>query len=261
VTGHDVRDLTGPGTTEERWRSSGLLAALPRALPDELRPAGRVVVVAPHPDDETLGAGATLAAWAATGDLPVTVVAVTDGEGSHPGSPTLRPAELAERRHTERHRALAALGLADATMVRAGLPDGGVAGHRGVLTDLLDELLRPGDTLLAPLPGDGHPDHDAVAGVADEVAARHGVTRWHYAVWLWHWAEPDAGDREERGVPRDGAVAVSLPEAAQRAKRDAVACFTTQVQPLSADPRDAAILPPEVLARLLREIEVLWRTT
>jgi LmbE family N-acetylglucosaminyl deacetylase len=257
VTGHDVggRDLTGLGTAEERWRSSGLLAALPRVTPAELRPAGRVVVVAPHPDDETLGAGGTLAAWAAAADLPVTVVAVTDGEGSHPGSPTLRPEELAGRRHEERRRALAALGLPDAAVVRAGLPDGGVAGHRGVLTDLLDGLLRPGDTLLAPVPGDGHPDHDALAEVADDVAARHGVARWHYAVWLWHWAEPD-----DPSVPREGAVAVTLPEAAQRVKRDAVACFTTQVAPLSADPRDAAILPPEVLARLLRDVEVLWRT-
>ena len=262
MTGHDVgrRDLTGLGTAEERWQSSGLLAALPRVTPEELRPAGRVVVVAPHPDDETLGAGGTLAAWAATG-LPVTVVAVTDGEASHPGSPTLRPDELAGRRHAERRRALAALGLPEAAVVRAGLPDGGVAGHRGALADLLDDLVHPGDTLLAPVPGDGHPDHDAVAEVADDAAARHGLARWHYAVWLWHWAEPDAGDLEGCGAPREGAVAVTLPEAAQRAKRDAVACFTTQVAPLSADPRDAAILPPEVLARLLRDVEVLWRTT
>jgi LmbE family N-acetylglucosaminyl deacetylase len=264
VTTHDLtgtaRDLTGPGTSEERWRSSGLLAALPRLTPPELQPPGRAVVVAPHPDDETLGVGGTLATWAADADLPVTVVAVTDGEGSHPGSPTLRPAELAERRHEERRRALAALGLRDAVVVRAGLPDGDVAGHRGVLADLLDDLLRPGDTLLAPLPGDGHPDHDAVAEVADAVAAHHDVARWHYAVWLWHWAEPDAGGVHDRGVPREGAVAVALPAAALQAKRDAVACFTTQVEPLSADPRDAAILPPEVLARLLRDVEVLWRT-
>ena len=257
MTGYDVggRDLTGPGTTEQRWRSSGLLAALPRLAPEELRPAGRVVVVAPHPDDETLGAGGTLAAWAAAADLSVTVVAVTDGEGSHPDSPTLGREELAERRHEERRRALAALGLRDAAVVRAGLPDGGVAGHRGVLADLLDDVLRPGDTLLAPVPGDGHPDHDAAAEVADDVAARRGLARWHYAIWLWHWAEPD-----HPAVAGDGAVAVPLPEAAQRAKRDAVACFTTQVEPLSDDPRDAAILPPEVLARLLREVEVLWRT-
>ncbi len=254
-----ARDLTGTGTAESRWRASPLLAALPRVAPAELRPAGRVVVVAPHPDDETLGAGGTLAAWAASG-VPVTVVAVTDGEASHPGSPTLGPDELAARRHEERRRALAALGLGDAEVVRAGLPDGDVAGHRPALVAALDRVLRPGDTLLAPVPGDGHPDHDAVAAVADEAAARHGVARWHYAVWLWHWAEPDGSDIDSLGLPRGGAVAVTLPGSAQRAKRDAVACFTTQVEPLSPDPRDAAVLPPEVLERLLRDVEVLWRT-
>jgi LmbE family N-acetylglucosaminyl deacetylase len=251
------RDLTGTGTAESRWRSSAFLAALPRVAPADLRPAGRVVVVAPHPDDETLGVGGTLAAWAADGEPDVAVVAVTDGEGSHPGSPTLSPEDLAVRRHDERRRALAALGLGEATVVRAGLPDGGVAGHRGALADVLDDVLRPGDTVLAPVPGDGHPDHDVVAEVAAEAAARRGTAPWRYAVWLWHWAEPEAGPRG--AVPRDGPIAVTLPPAARRAKQDAVACFTTQVRPLSADPHDAAILPPEVLARSLREVEVLWR--
>jgi LmbE family N-acetylglucosaminyl deacetylase len=261
-----ARDLTGPGTAESHWRTSPFLTSLPRVAPADLRPAGRVVVVAPHPDDETLGAGGTLAAWAGAVDLEVTVVAVTDGEGSHPGSPTLRPEELAVRRHDERRRALAVLGLDDPTagdaaersstvaIVRAGLPDGGVAGHRGALAEVLDAVLTPGATVLAPVPGDGHPDHDVVAEVAGEVAARRGVALWCYAVWLWHWADPGT-DR-----PADGAVAVAVPDAARRAKQDAVACFTTQVRPLSPDPRDAAILPPDVLARLLREVEVLWGT-
>ena len=35
--------------------------------------------------------------------------------------------------------------------------------------------------------------------------------------------------------------------------------YRTQVQPLSDDPADAAILPPEVLERLLRDTEtVFW---
>jgi LmbE family N-acetylglucosaminyl deacetylase len=249
-----ARDLTGPGTDESRWRSSARFAALPRVDPSARRPPGRVVVLAPHPDDETLGAGGTLAAWAADG-LPVLVVAVTDGEGSHPGSPTLTPAELADRRHDERRRALAALGLPGATVLRAGLPDGDVAAHRDRLRTYLFRVVEPGDTVLAPVPGDGHPDHDAVAEVARDAATHRGAAVWRYAVWLWHWAAPD-----DPAVPLDGAVAVTLPEHALRAKRAAVDAFTTQIAPLSGDPRDAAVLPPPVLARLLREVEVLWTT-
>ena len=248
------RDLTGTGTDETRWRSSDLLPGLPRVGADVCRPPGRVVVLAPHPDDEVLGAGATLAAWAAAG-TEVLVVAATDGEGSHPGSPTLTPADLVRLRDDERRRALQRLGLGAARLVRAGLPDGHVAAHRDELAELLRGELRTGDTLLAPLPGDGHPDHDAVADVASDLAAALALPMWRYAVWLWHWADPDGPD-----VPRDGAVAVTVEEEALADKRAAVDEFTTQVRPLSDDPRDGVILPPGVLARLLREIEVLWTT-
>lgn len=251
---HPVRDLDAPGTDEAAWRASGVLDARPLVEPSRCRPAGRAVVVAPHPDDEVLGVGGVLAAWAADG-VPVTVVAATDGEGSHPGSPTLSPAGLAERRRDERHRALERLGLGAADVVALGLPDGGVAGHVDALTARLTDLLRPGDTLLAPVPGDGHPDHDAVADAAGRAAAATGAGLLRYAVWLWHWARPDDPD-----VDWDGAVRIALPDRCRRAKQDAVACFTTQIAPLSDDPRDGVILPPAVLARLLREVEVLWET-
>lgn len=247
-----TRDLTGAGTAEARWRSSRLLAELPRVEPGALRPPGRVVVVAPHPDDEVLGLGGTLAAWAATG-VGTVVVAVTDGEASHPDSPTVTGPELAGHRADERARALGVLGLGGAEVLRAGLPDGAVGAHGDALADLLERTLDPEDTLLAPLRGDGHPDHDAAAHVAARVADRRRVALRGYAVWLWHWAAPDDPD-----LPREGAVAVALPDEAHRAKAAAVECFTTQIRPLSADPRDAAILPARVRARLLREFEVLW---
>jgi LmbE family N-acetylglucosaminyl deacetylase len=246
------RDLTGPGTAESRWLSSSLFAALPRVGPSQRRPPGRAVVLAPHPDDETLGVGGTLAAWAADG-VEILVVAVTDGEGSHPDSPTLTPEELAARRHDERRAALAELGCGAASVLRAGLPDSDVGRHRDALREYLLRVVVPGDTVLAPVLGDGHPDHDAVADVAREAATCRGAAVWHYAVWLWHWADPD-----EPSIPGDGAVAVALPDRARRAKQAAVACFTTQIEPLSDDPRDAAVLPPPVLARLTREVEVLW---
>jgi LmbE family N-acetylglucosaminyl deacetylase len=248
------RDLTGPGTAESRWLDSDLFAAWPRVGPSQRRPPGRAVVLAPHPDDETLGVGGSLASWAADG-VEILVVAVTDGEGSHPDSPTLTPEELAARRQDERRRAMDELGFGGATILRAELPDGHVARHRDALRDYLLRVVVPGDTVLAPIPGDGHPDHDAVAEVAREAATCRGAAVWHYAVWLWHWATP-----EDPAIPHDGAVAVTLPRSAYEAKQAAVACFTTQIEPLSDDARDAAVLPPDVLARLMREVEVLWTT-
>jgi LmbE family N-acetylglucosaminyl deacetylase len=246
---HIARPLDRPGTTEATWTGSGVLDAVPARDPAAIRPPGRVVVVAPHPDDEVLGIGGALAVWAGLG-TEVVVVAVTDGEGSHPGSPTLTPQQLVLRREDERREALAALGLGgDVRVVRLGLPDAAVPA--GAVATGLGGVLAAGDTCVVPVVGDGHPDHDATAVGGARAAATAGAVCWSYPIWLWHWAQP--GD-----VSFDGARRLVLPAVAERAKAAAIACFTTQIAPLSSDPRDAAVLPPEVLARFRRGAEIVW---
>ena len=70
-----------PGTAEQSWESwldlRHLPAADPLAWPS-------VAVVAAHPDDEVLGVGGTMAMLAAAG-ARLRLIAVTDGEASHPG--------------------------------------------------------------------------------------------------------------------------------------------------------------------------------
>jgi LmbE family N-acetylglucosaminyl deacetylase len=65
-----------------------------------LVPSGgqRVLVVAAHPDDETIGCAGAILRHAAAGDL-VTVLIVTDGSGSRAGG--LKPEEMAARRRSE----------------------------------------------------------------------------------------------------------------------------------------------------------------
>src|SRR5690242_3162214 len=55
----------------------------------------RVLLLAPHPDDETIGCGGTLALHALAGD-EVTVCIVTDGSRSRAGN--LKPEEMADVR-------------------------------------------------------------------------------------------------------------------------------------------------------------------
>ena len=88
----------GAGTPESHWRTwehdrtAGDLQV--EALFDGRLPA-RFLLLAAHPDDETLGAGGLLARLARDG-VRCDVVVLTDGEGSHPDSPTHTPARLAE---------------------------------------------------------------------------------------------------------------------------------------------------------------------
>src|SRR5437763_13491187 len=109
-----MKSAERPGTAESEWLTCPRLGAVP---PWQLVPRGRVVVVAPHPDDETLALGGFLQIAARTADA-VMLLAVTDGEASHPRSTTMTRDALRARRVAERGTALERLGLSRAHVVR-----------------------------------------------------------------------------------------------------------------------------------------------
>jgi len=244
-------DVDEWGTAEASW-----LPALD-ALPDWSIPVspGRAVVIAPHPDDETLGAGGLLATLVERG-WEVLVVAVTDGEAAYghdaasgPGGP-----ELARRRRDEQARALRALAGGDGVTVhRLSVADGAVGDHLGSLVDSLRRDLDGADLCVAPLAWDGHPDHDAcgeAALAALAALARAGrcpVPVVQYPIWAWHWATPAE-------MPLERLRRVVLRPAARRRKHRATACFVSQRTPPPGCP---TILPPHVMARFERPFEVL----
>ena len=238
-----------PGATPEGvWEAWLPQQDWPTWVPD---PAWRrVVVCAAHPDDEVLGVGGTIALLTGAG-LQVHLVAVTDGEASHPGNPVVDARQLAAARVAESEHALAALGAGRTTTTRLGLPDSAVAAHETELTVLLGAAFAGADLVLATWTGDGHPDHEAVGRAALAAGGAAGIPVRQYPVWTWHWAVP--GDPR---VPWDRAEVVRLPPSVREAKRAAVGCFATQVQPLGPDP---AVLPPEFLAHVDRDTEVVWR--
>src|ERR1700760_4468701 len=120
-------------------------------------PPGHIVVVAPHPDDETLGAGGLIFTCAQSA-TKATIIAVTDGEAACPGVPGL---DRVRRR--ELVSAIRQLELAPADIFRLGLPDGGVREREVELARSLAKCIPDGAVIVAPFEFDGHPDHDAVA--------------------------------------------------------------------------------------------------
>jgi LmbE family N-acetylglucosaminyl deacetylase len=69
-----------------------------------------LVVVAPHPDDESLACGGLIAEACAEG-RPTRVVVVSDGTGSHPASKAYPKSRLRDLRESEARQAVQELGL------------------------------------------------------------------------------------------------------------------------------------------------------
>jgi LmbE family N-acetylglucosaminyl deacetylase len=240
---------TEDGTSEARWRAARL-----DRLPALAHPAAgqSVLVVAAHPDDEALGAGGLVAAAAAAG-AAVTVAIATDGEASHPDSPTRTPQQLSRIRRREARDAVAALAEGSPAGIRLellGLPDGGLADSRDALAASLGRIGSRPDIVVAPWIGDRHPDHAAAASAAAQLADRIGAELWQYPIWAWHWAEPAAAD-----LPRGRARILPLDGPAQAAKANAIACYVSQHSPLSERPGDEAIVSPAMLAHFDRPWE------
>jgi len=118
----------------------------------------RVLVLSPHPDDESLGCGGSIAIHRDAGD-EVKVVFLTDGALGAQGRPTEEYVELRER---EARAACHTLGAEDLMFWR--YPDRNLRCDTGTtarLAALLDDY-RP-TLIYAPSPFEFHPDHQAAA--------------------------------------------------------------------------------------------------
>jgi len=237
----DHRDA---GTAEAEWLASSPWTAAPRLDIS----AARVVVVAAHPDDETLGAGGLIATAAANG-TDVSVIVATDGEASHPGAAGLgirRRLELVEALHE----------LAPRARLRfLGLPDGGLRESVPALREALDRELGalPFGVLLAvPWWGDGHRDHRVVGEVASAFSGP-GVRVIGYPIWLWHWGDPRDTDAV---VEPDRWRLLPLSEEAAAAKAAALTRHVSQVTALTGAQDDQPILHDTMRAHFARPFEL-----
>ncbi len=129
---------------------------------------GPALVLAPHPDDETIACGLLLAAKSAARE-PVTVVLATDGRlGWFGDGPPPPPDDLAAVRSTEWHAALDALGVGRSDRVELGHPDGDLAAHEEAAATAIAALVvaTGADQVVLPSPDDLHVDHRALARAA-----------------------------------------------------------------------------------------------
>jgi LmbE family N-acetylglucosaminyl deacetylase/SAM-dependent methyltransferase len=236
----------GTGTAAEVWSDDSRWDDRAALSLDGVR---RLVVVAAHPDDESLGAGGLLAT-AHERAIEVDLVLLTAGELSHPASPTHSREQLAQRRLGEAKEALGAV-APHAALTRLALGDGSVAENESAVAARLVDLIGDGaGTLLAaPWRHDGHPDHEAAGRAAATAARRTDAALVEYPVWWWHWGTPAE-------APWDAIRRLDLSDPARSRKHRAIAAHSSQVLPLSEQPGDEVMLHPAFLEHFHGSVEV-----
>lgn len=228
---------------------------LPRVSAQSLTGGAPIVVLAPHPDDESLGCGALLAhAFDSHG---AHVICMTDGGGSHPGSTDWPADRLAAMRWQELSHAIVRLGGMPTDMTWLGHPDGwlGLQDAERIVADIVAVCRERGARhLFAPAPEDHHEDHRTTARIAQRVAlAMPSITVFSYPVWS-RWDDPELLDHVVERHP------VALDTATWRARKTlAIAAHRTQRGLVVDDDPAGFRLQEAFIDAFSTEPEIFWR--
>lgn len=239
-------------------RSVNEIHAAWRALPigslEDVTGGGTCLILAPHPDDESLGCGGLIAA-ACAASLPPVVAILTDGSASHPASRRYPPARLRQVREAESMRAVAILGLPADRLIFLREADGRAPNHGPAFDSVVRRLQECAHQfactrVLAPWRYDPHCDHQAAARIAAAAALRTGALLVEYPVW--GWTLPD-----DTRVIDPGAHGWRLDITAHlTAKRSAVAAHASQYGGLIDDDPSGFRLPKTLLSAM----DAPWET-
>ena len=252
------------------WRAQ-VLASARDCTRQTARPGRACLVLAPHPDDETLGCGATIARTVAAGGH-VEVLIAADGRYSHKDSVVVSPEVMRDARREEAVAACAALGVPEHQVLQLGHEDTHLDRSWAALLDAVRDALRrvdPDDVyVVSGL--DPHPDHRTLNAALHEV--RRGDDRpravWEYPVWSWiegPWFELSQRRPATRALHLVGdPVAASLCAPRPRkvstagflaAKRAGLAAYRSQMTNLTGEP-DWPVMEDDVLGLFLGGYEV-----
>ena len=219
--------------------------------------SGSTLVVAPHPDDETLGCGGAIALLRALGD-PVHVLVISDGTLSHPRSLKYPASRLQALREAETLEALSMLGVSETNVTFLRLPDGSIPtmaspGIRGAVSRCRAclETLLP-ETIFLPWRFDPHPDHRATWKLMRTALVYFNYLPRIIEYPIWDW-DPEQGDLTNFNQ----VVAWRLDiQAVRETKQRAIAAYRSQTTNLIDDDPEGFQLTPEMLANFARPWEM-----
>lgn len=218
-----------------------------------------VLIVAPHPDDETLGCGGAIALLRDRG-CNVQVLVISDGTLSHPRSCKYPALKLRALRESETVSALAVLGVDATAITFLRLPDGAVptqepdfstavANCRSYLTQFAPQVV------FLPLRCDPHLDHRASWKIISTALANLNLSSRLIEYPIWDWDETQRANLPNLPSWRlDISTVVEL-------KQRAIALYRSQTTNLIDDDPEGFCLTPEMLANFTHPWEVYLEAT
>lgn len=222
---------------QANWRRTLLRA---RRLPMATAAREGWLILAPHPDDEALGAGGLIAGLSRAG-ARLRVAFLTSGSGSHVGAPGWSPGRVATLRAGEARAALQALGASTPPLMLGWRDAAPFGKDDAAFRRTVDRLVARcrGERLtrvVTTWDADPHCDHQAAALVARAVARRLRTAPLFFGVW--GWTREDLPERLQRVRP------IAVPSHGRRGvERRALACHRSQLGGRITGARERFVLP------------------
>ncbi|STY29645.1 glucosamine-6-phosphate deaminase-like protein [Legionella wadsworthii] len=202
-------------------------------------PRMHTIILSPHPDDESLGAGGLIFDLRKN-NVDVLIISITDGENAYPDAKN-----LGQIRRKEQESALRILGVTKEKIIRLHLKDSAVKEAEKQLEQLILPFIDQNVHLIAPWTGDYHADHEAVGRVALKLARQKKIHLSFYFFWTWqHSSILDMKNLTLFIYP--------LSRNAFHTKQKAIDCYTSQ----KSNKKNHPILPESVLIPTMRSFEV-----
>ena len=198
---------------------------------------GNVLVIAPHPDDETIGCGGLLALMARDGHA-ADVVFVTDGGASHKSHATLTSRALIEMRREEARAAIGILGVDWKRVSFLNSADGELANldeiQRHSLRDKIAARVTEtkADSIFLPIRTDGSSEHEAAFAIVKSALGAIGSTARVFEFPIWARWNPL---RLLPAVLSGAKIWRARIDSVREAKARAMACYSSQMQPIPPD--------------------------
>ncbi len=223
--------------------------ANPIQFPVRALRSSSALIVAPHPDDETLGCGGAIALLKAQG-CAVNVLVMSDGTLSHPRSRKFPAPRLRSLRHEETRSAMRLFGVDSKDITFLDFKDGAIPTiddqiYEAALMVCRAHLIAISpETIFVPWRFDPHPDHRAAWQLIYTAIQQLRLPTRLIEYPIWDWDTEQRGEFFQNGKFSGWRLEI---ESVMKAKQNAIAQYRSQTTNLIDDDPEGFRLTPEML--------------